>query len=223
MGRRSGYLRSPIRILAAGGCSPRVVSPLPRAFFARDADVVARELLGATLRNGARAGRVVETEAYFGPPRAREDRADWPAALRRALARAGDRASHARMGPTQRNRLMFGEAGFAYVYLIYGMHECLNVTTGAPGDAQAVLLRAVEIPGEPRAGSGPGKLARALGVTRAWNGHDMTAPPLCFERGEAPRRIARSRRIGVAEGASHLLRFCDRDSPAVSGRPAASR
>lgn len=193
--------------------------PLGRGFFARDADLVARDLLGCVLRHGPRAARIVETEAYFGPPRARDDRADLPAALRRALAREGDRASHARMGPTPRNRLMFGEAGFAYVYLVYGMHECVNVTTGRAGDAQAVLLRAGEIEGAPPdAARGPGKLARAMGVTRALNGHDLTTPPLFIERAEAARRVARSRRIGVAEGEAHVLRFFDAESAAVSRR-----
>ncbi len=118
---------------------------------------------------------------------------------------------------------MFGLAGHAYVYLIYGMYDMLNVVAGKTGSAHAVLLRA----GEPLDGweadlSGPGKLARDMRITRSHNGLDMTKQALTFWREPKDRcRITRSRRIGV-DYAHHwkeaLLRFEDADSPAVSKR-----
>ena len=135
-------------------------SPLPRSFYAQDAATVARALLGCQLvfRRSAASEcrvRIVETEAYVGPH---------------------DLACHAAKGRTARTEVMFGPAGHAYVYLVYGLHELLNVVTGAEGQAEAVLLRA----GEPVAGvtgrlDGPGRLTRALGVTRALNGADLCA------------------------------------------------
>ena len=136
--------------------------PLPAAFHARPAETVARELLGALLVSEVGGARVVceivETEAYVGPH---------------------DEASHAaeRFGRTARNDAMFGSAGVAYVYLIYGMHWCLNVVTDAEGFGAAVLVRAarpvegIDAVRGRRAGRpdrdlmrGPGNLARALGV-----------------------------------------------------------
>ncbi len=105
---------------------------LPRDFYARPVHDVARDLLGALLvrilpRRGGRmtrlAGRIVEVEAYDGPD---------------------DLASHASKGRTRRTEVMFGEAGHAYVYLVYGMHHCLNVVTGPVGYPAAVLIRALE-------------------------------------------------------------------------------
>jgi DNA-3-methyladenine glycosylase len=172
---------------------------------------VARELLGCVLVHRSPGSlqrvRLVETEAYVG---------------------VHDRASHASRGPTPRNRLMFGPPGFAYVYRIYGLHWMLNVVTAAEGDAQAVLLRAAE----PLAGAlgrldGPARLTRALGVTDAHHGVDMTRGPLVFLPGAPPERVARGPRVGVdyaGEWAAAPLRFWDADSPAVSrprGRAAA--
>ncbi|HLY12738.1 MAG TPA: DNA-3-methyladenine glycosylase, partial [Candidatus Limnocylindrales bacterium] len=104
--------------------STRPASAL-RAAFAGPTLEVARLLLGMHLVNqdGPRVGRIVEVEAYLGP---------------------GDRASHARFGETPRSRPMFGQAGQAYVYLVYGMYHCLNVVTGPVGVPHAVLIRAVE-------------------------------------------------------------------------------
>ena len=100
--------------------------PFPRALLVADADTAARHLLGARLVRGsgpdARAGRIVEVEAYAGPE---------------------DLASHARFGRTKRNAVMFGRPGVAYVYLVYGMYHCLNVVTEPTGSAAAVLVRAV--------------------------------------------------------------------------------
>jgi DNA-3-methyladenine glycosylase len=209
---------------------------LPRSFFARDADLVARDMIGHLLVHetpqGRLAGRVVETEAYFGPPGRNPQlaaREDMPARLRARLLREGDPAAHSFVGVTERNRVMFGPPGRAYVYFIYGMHECLNVTTGPDGEPQAVLLRALEpvegIPGmAARRGrsalrdlcSGPGKLCQALGVTRALYGHDMTTPPLRFERGEPAKAVDATPRVGVVGAEDLPLRFVERGSPFAS-------
>jgi len=156
---------------------------LPRAFFARDTRAVARDLLGKVLvhLDGGvrRAARIVETEAYHGEE---------------------DRASHARFGRTPRAEVMFGKAGVAYVYLVYGMHHCANVVTGEEGFAAAVLLRA----GEPLEGClaeprGPGKLCRALGVRRERHDRlDLSKGVLFVEDGPRPgERIRASPRVGV--------------------------
>jgi DNA-3-methyladenine glycosylase len=157
---------------------------LPRAFFARDTREVARDLLGKVLvhLDGGvrRAARIVETEAYHGEE---------------------DRASHARFGRTPRAEVMFGKAGVAYVYLVYGLHHCANVVTGAEGFAAAVLLRA----GEPLEGClaeprGPGKLCRALGIRRERHDRlDLSTGALFVEDGPPPaERIRTSPRVGVA-------------------------
>src|SRR5450432_1639973 len=123
---------------------------LDRAFYARDALVVARALIGTVLvhvtPSGVRVVRIVETEAYRGPT---------------------DGACHARFGLTRRTRTLLGPPGNAYVFFIYGMHDCFNVTALATGRGHAVLVRG----GEPIAGispevrtDGPGRLARAMGI-----------------------------------------------------------
>jgi DNA-3-methyladenine glycosylase len=205
-----------------------VARTLPRRFFARDADLVARDLLGRVLvhqtTRGRLAARIVETEAYFGPagrnPHLAE-RSDMPTPLRARLLREGDPASHSFRGPTTRSSVMFGPPGFWYVYLIYGMHECANVVTGPERDPepQAVLLRA----GEPLEGademrrrrkgrldlSGPAKLCQALGVTRAHYGLPATEPPLWFEAGERvdDRDVLTTPRVGITSAADLPLRF----------------
>ena len=169
-------------------------TPLPQAFYARPARVVARALLGKVLVHGRRAGRIVETEAYVGPH---------------------DLACHAARGRTRRTELLWGPPGRAYVYFIYGMHWCFNAVTGREGLAAAVLVRGLE----PLAGlppgtrlDGPARLCRALGITGAQNGADLVhsalrildAPPV------RPGRVARGPRIGVeyaGEWASRPLRF----------------
>ncbi|HLL89799.1 MAG TPA: DNA-3-methyladenine glycosylase, partial [Tepidisphaeraceae bacterium] len=125
--------------------------PLPRTFYDRAAADLAPALLGMTLchRVGDRLlrARVVETEAYVGEH---------------------DLASHASKGRTGRTDVMFGPPGHAYVYLVYGMHDMLNVVCGPAGDAQAVLVRAAEpLDGWDVNLSGPGRLARAMQITRA--------------------------------------------------------
>ncbi|MEA3200801.1 MAG: DNA-3-methyladenine glycosylase [Thermoplasmata archaeon] len=200
---------------------------LPRSFFAQDADLVARQLLGHLLVHetpeGRASGRIVETEAYFGPPGRNPQlaqRDDMPARLRARLMREGDPASHSFVGTTARNRVMYGPPGHAYVYLIYGMHECLNVTTGPDGEPQAVLLRAldpvegVEQMARRRKGrplrelaNGPGKLCQALGVTRRLYGADMTRGELRFERGEPAARVEATPRVGVVGAEDLKLRY----------------
>jgi DNA-3-methyladenine glycosylase len=156
---------------------------LPRAFYARDARVVARALLGKILvhQDGGvrRAVRIVETEAYHGPR---------------------DLASHARAGPTPRAAIMFGPPGVAYVYLIYGQSHCMNVVTGPDGFPAAVLLRA----GEPVEGClhstrGPGNLCRALGIRREHdNGRDLEGNDLFVEDAPRPReQVVAGPRVNV--------------------------
>lgn len=194
-------------------------APLDRTFFARDAASVARDLVGATLAvagpGGVRRVRLVETEAYVG---------------------AHDRACHASRGRTPRTTVMFGPPGHLYVYLVYGLHDLVNVVTGPMGDPQAVLLRAAEpLPAaasddaaDAAAGRGPGRLSRHLGLTRADNGADVCAAGggrCWFEPGAPPARLGVSKRIGVGYAgawADAPLRFFDADSRAVSGSRAAN-
>ena len=181
---------------------------LPRHFYLQDTLTVARELLGMHLvhRVGAavRAGRIVETEAYQGPE---------------------DRAAHSSRGRTPRTEVMFGPAGHAYVYFIYGFWHCLNVVTAAEGVPHAVLLRAIEpVTGITERTCGPGLLCRAMSVDRRLNGTDLCAGALWIERpGNArPVRIGQSPRIGVdyaGQWARRPWRFFDRDSSHPSRPP----
>jgi DNA-3-methyladenine glycosylase len=182
----------------------RSLRKLRRAFYNRDALPVASELIGKILvhRVDGRElrARIVETEAYVGPH---------------------DLACHASKGRTRRTEVMFGPAGHAYVYLIYGMYQMLNIVTGKVGDAQAVLIRAAEPLDDWDVDlSGPGKLARALKITRAQNGADMTADELFILDDPTDRpRIAKSKRVGIdyaGEWVHALLRFYDPNSPSVS-------
>ena len=181
------------------------MAPLPRSFYDRNTRTVARELLGCLLvhRRGEdlRVGRIVETEAYLGPH---------------------DLASHSARGLTPRNRAMFGPPGHAYVYLIYGMHHCMNVVTDAEGVGAAVLLRAVE----PCAGlegrtAGPGLLSRAFSIDRGHDGRDLLGETLFVAArppGRLPAIVARPR-IGVdyaGHWAKRLLRFYLKGNPHVS-------
>jgi DNA-3-methyladenine glycosylase len=187
----------------------RSPAPLPRAFYQRPTTAVARDLLGKLLVRRApgrpeRIARLVEVEAYLGER---------------------DAASHARRGPTPRAAIMFGPPGFLYVYLIYGMHHCMNVVTETDGVAGAVLLRAAEplagFDGGKRPLTGPGKLCAGLDITRADNGRDLVQGGAFFlaDDGAPPPRRARSPRVGVdyaGDWAGRLLRFYVPDSPYVS-------
>jgi DNA-3-methyladenine glycosylase len=173
---------------------------LKRAFYARAAEIVARDLLGRVLQRGACAGRIIETEAYLA---------------------AGDMAAHSARGITPRTRVIFGPPGHAYVYFIYGMHECLNIVAEPEGIAGCVLIRALE----PLAGldimrrrrakhavgeltSGPGKLTQAMAITRAQNGADVTRGELVVRRGNDLKfEVAVTPRIGITNSADLPLRF----------------
>jgi DNA-3-methyladenine glycosylase len=183
---------------------------LPRSWYARDALTAARNLIGCFLvheaQNGAppRVARIVETEAYRGPK---------------------DLACHARAGLTKRTRVLLGEEGHAYVYFIYGMHFCFNVTCRGEGHGHAVLVRA----GEPVAGlspearlDGPGRLTREMEIARPLHGHDLVEPPLYICPRRARPRIAVTPRVGVAYSghwADRPWRFFDARSPHVSRPP----
>jgi DNA-3-methyladenine glycosylase len=184
---------------------------LSRNFFERPSVEVARALLGKVLVLPPCAGRIVEVEAYLG---------------------AGDRAAHASRGLTGRTRVLFGPPGFVYVYFIYGMYECLNLVAEPEGSPGCVLIRALE----PLAGvdvmqrrrpaasrpeqlcSGPGRLTRALGITRKLYGTDSTRGPLTVrEGGLLPARdVAAGPRVGIRHGTEWELRYWVRNSPSVS-------
>lgn len=178
---------------------------LSREFYNRDTVTVARDLLGKILVhsvNGlARMARIVEVEAYLGP---------------------GDLAAHSSKGLTPRTRAMFGPPGHAYVYLVYGMHHCMNVVTEPEGSGTGVLLRAVEpianIAGNTR---GPGLLTRAMGIDLQHYGHDLCSEVLhLLDAPEAaPFEIVEKPRIGVAyakEWADKPLRFYIAGNPYIS-------
>jgi len=200
---------------------------LPRVFYRAPTLLVARQLLGKILvhetREGLVAGRIVETEAYRGP---------------------ADRAAHSRGGHrSARNEVMYGPAGHAYVYFVYGMHHCVNVVTRDVNVPEAVLLRALEpidgealmrrrrgLPDAPvwRLCRGPGALCQALGITRARNGADLTSGALrILDAPSVPARaVVRTPRIGVAYAgadAGRPWRFAVLGSPAVSGPPLRTR
>jgi DNA-3-methyladenine glycosylase len=181
--------------------------PLPRSFFLPSPDLVGRALVGKLLlrRHAGQllVGRVVETEAYFGE---------------------GDAAAHSAAGRTERNAVLWGEPGHAYVYLSYGMHWCLNVSCEPAGQAGCVLFRAVEpvegvetmralrggLPLEKLA-AGPGRLCAALGLTRAEsNGADMTDAGGALWLGDDGARAPElevTPRVGITKDAGRLARF----------------
>ena len=182
---------------------------LPRGFYQRPATEVAPELLGKLLvrrtERGLRIGRIVEVEAYLG----REDL-----------------AAHSSKGVTPRTQVMFGEAGHAYVYLIYGMHHCMNVVTGPLGSGSAVLLRALEpVQGLDIATNGPGRLAKAMGIDKRLYGADLchTESELYLaEDGYEAETILTSARIGVhyaGDWAKRPLRYYIEGSSYVSRVP----
>ncbi len=199
------------------------LEPVPRPFYDRPPEEVARDLLGVLVcrqtGEGLTVGRIVETEAYGGPE---------------------DGASHARAGKTRRTTPMFGEVGHAYVYLIYGIHQCLNVVAYRGADAGAVLLRALEpVVGaelmrlrrgrksdpDERLCAGPARLCQAMAVDRTLDGHDLTtgeslwlAAPLDVVQSTD---IAEGTRIGVpyaGDWVSRPWRFWLAGHPSVSRR-----
>lgn len=194
----------------------RPPKPLDRAFYARPVLVVARACVGCLLvcrENGVVVGRIVESEAYRGPD---------------------DRAAHSFGGRrTARTEVMFGPAGRAYVFTLYGRNHHLNLVAGAVGEPEAVLIRAVEpilgleimsarrnVPADKKVlTNGPGKLCAAFGISRAHNGRDLTRGNLFLSEGEVGA-VGRSRRVGVdyaGRWAERPWRFYERGNPYVSG------
>jgi DNA-3-methyladenine glycosylase len=184
---------------------------LPRDFFEQASDVVAAQLVGAYMdvrdQSSLVRVRVVETEAYGG---------------------LDDPASHAFRGPTPRAAIMFGPAGFLYVYLSYGIHWCMNVVTGIAGTGSAVLLRACEIiddapsRDDARLLRGPGNLTKGLRVTGDDNGVDCcqgATGRISFRASDAVARhevVGRSERIGLSRERERLSRYFLEGSAAVS-------
>ncbi len=187
-----------------GAFAERDWRAVPRAFFARDARLVAADLVGCLFAvdgpQGLCGGIVIECEAYRAQ---------------------GDAGSHSRSGPTRRNGAMFGPPGHAYVYRIYGLHHCFNVVTGAVGSGEAVLVRALE----PHFGlatmcarrgrddapcAGPARLVEALALGPHHDGADLLAAPFVVRRPREPlpaHALVVDRRIGLTRGADLALRF----------------
>jgi DNA-3-methyladenine glycosylase len=185
---------------------PKTVK-LTRAFFDHSVHAVAPELIGATILFDGVGGTIVEVEAYDHE----------------------DPAAHGYRGRTARNAVMFGPAGHAYVYLIYGLYWCLNFVCEPEGVANAVLIRALE----PTAGipimqrrrgtrnlrllcSGPGRLCQALGITRAHDGLALDRRPFRLLARPHDVPIAAGRRIGITKAADKPWRYGLADSPYLS-------
>jgi DNA-3-methyladenine glycosylase len=187
--------------------------PVKVNFFDEPTEALARKLLGCVLLHGRCAGTIVETEAYLG---------------------SGDLAAHSARGLTSRTRAIYGPPGRAYVYFIYGMYECLNVVAEPEGQAGCVLIRALE----PVSGlaemrerrhwsgrveglaNGPGKLTRALAITREQYGARLEEGPLSIRRWgqQAAFEIDAGPRIGIRECVEWPLRFTWRGHPCLSRR-----
>lgn len=197
---------------------PRGARVLPASFYDREADLVARDLLGATLEHrspqGVASGRIVEVEAYMGPH---------------------DLACHAAAGLTQRTRALFGPPGTSYVYFIYGNHWCVNAVAREAGYGAAVLIRALEPldgillmekrrPLARRAhdlANGPGKLCAALGIDARHNATSLQEGALRILAGDAVQddNVRVSPRVGITKAAGEMLRFYIAHNPYVSRVP----
>lgn len=192
---------------------------LPRSFYARPVLEVAEDCIGKVLvhrtAEGEAAGRIVETEAYAGPH---------------------DLASHSSRGRTKRTEAMFGPPGHAYVFLLYGASWAMNLVVAKEDEPHAVLIRAIEPvrgielicerrkmrPTARELSNGPGKLSKALGITGADYGRDLTGDRLFLEEGEARGIIGRSPRINIdyaGEWAKMPWRFYEKGNRYVSVRP----
>jgi DNA-3-methyladenine glycosylase len=180
---------------------------LRRSFYARSVHAVAPELIGASLLVNGVGGRIVEVEAYHHT----------------------DPAAHSYGGRTERNAVMFGPPGYAYVYRSYGIHWCLNFVCEEDGCASAVLIRALEptrgiptmrrrrgLKNELMLCSGPGKLGEALGITRAHNGLPLTALPFELRARTKEPGIVTGPRIGITKAADVPWRYGLKDSPYLS-------
>lgn len=210
------------------GMVPGIGDALPRSFFARPPEVVARDLIGRVLVVPAPGEpillRLTETEAYHGEQ---------------------DPASHAYRGSTPRTAVMFGPPGFLYTYFVYGMHWCANIVTGVDGEASAVLLRAAAVFGNVSAvrarrrspagavpkdhllASGPARLAACIGLGRADSGADLCAPdsPFTVHAGDGAAQpiVLTGPRVGVAAGAETPWRFFEQGDPTVTQYRAGGR
>jgi DNA-3-methyladenine glycosylase len=189
---------------------------LPRDFYDRETEIVAREMLGAIIEcrsaDGTASGMIVETEAYVGEH---------------------DPACHAAVGRTKRTAPLYGRPGLSYVYFIYGVHWCFNAVTREEGLPSAVLVRAVEpIDGidlmRSRRGpkvqgvnltNGPGKLCEALGIDGSMNDLSLQKYPLVVRAGESvsDEEVAVGSRIGITKAADWPLRYVIRGNQWVSG------
>jgi DNA-3-methyladenine glycosylase len=223
--RARGAVIPPLRQRASRGWGTQLsATPLKRSFFEAPPELVAPRLLGKVLAHrtaaGVLAGRIVEVEAYLGP---HNDPLD--------------PASHTHRGPTPRNQVLFGPAGHAYIYSIYGRYFCANVSCETEGKAGGVLLRALEpltgldemarnrglAPGGPAKllTSGPGRLCEALGITRPeHNGLDFTdadSPLQIWDDGSPDADALVTVRIGINHAVDFPLRFVVRGHACVSG------
>jgi DNA-3-methyladenine glycosylase len=180
---------------------------LNRVFFARSVHEVAPELIGATLMVDGVGGVIVEVEAYHHT----------------------DPAAHSYIGPTERNGVMFGPPGFAYVYRSYGIHWCLNFVCEPAGSASAVLIRALAptaglstmrrrrgIADERALCSGPGKLGQALAITRRHNGLALDRQPFELRARECTPEIVTGPRIGISKAVEMPWRYGVKGSPFLS-------
>jgi len=190
---------------------------LDRAFYERETIIVAKELLGKLLirrtNKGDLIGKIIEVEAYRG---------------------YDDPASHAYHGRTDRNYLMFGHGGYAYVYFIYGNHYCFNVTAKVGNNPGAILIRALEpidgielmqnnrhVKDLKNLTNGPGKLTKAMNITIKHNGLDLTKGEelfLCEPVENQSFEIVSTKRIGIKSGIDKLWRFYIKDNAFVSKR-----
>ena len=181
--------------------------PLRRNFFARSVHVVAPDLIGATLLFKDIGGLIVEVEAYHHT----------------------DPAAHSFAGPTERNTVMFGPPGYAYVYRSYGIHWCLNFVCEAQGSASAVLIRALApthglaamrrrrgVADERLLCSGPGRLCEALGITGAQYGLALDAPPFAIFARRQEVDVAVGPRIGLTKAVDQPWRYGLRGSRFLS-------
>ncbi len=161
---------------------------LDRNFFAAPTLQVAQNLLGKGLFFGGNSGIITETEAYIG---------------------VDDPACHAARGRTKRNDVMFGQAGYSYVYLIYGMYYCLNFVTEAEGFPAAVLIRGIRMDNmHGKHLDGPGKLCKYLGITTAHNRVDITVSDNFFVTdADYMPEFKATPRIGISQGKEKLWRF----------------
>jgi len=162
--------------------------PLTRSFFEQPTVDVARQLIGVPIQYRNFAGIITETEAYVGQD---------------------DPACHAARGMTPRTKVMFGPAGYSYIYLIYGMYWCLNIVTEVTGYPAAVLIRGLKLDGiEAKLTNGPGKLCKVLDLDSSFNNQDLINHPE-FKLYQAQRscEILTTPRIGITKGQDKLWRF----------------